>query len=193
MDVLAEETGGMVCVNNNDLGDCVRKAINDGSSFYEIAYYPDSSNWPGEFHKIVVKSNKSGVRLAYRQGYYARPEGGADQNTADLQEATCHDLLTSTSVLMVAKQYSTDQAGKAKYFMAIDPATISFPSKGDGSRALSLKVGVCTFDKFGKPMQFMQEPVDAKLTEKQFAAVQAQHGFPHAIIFAPGPGTKAVR
>jgi VWFA-related protein len=69
MQSLADETGGIICVNNNDLGDCVRKAVNDGSSFYEIAYYPDSSNWQGEFHKITVKSAKSGVRLAYRRGY----------------------------------------------------------------------------------------------------------------------------
>src|SRR6266496_2106519 len=91
METLAEQTGGIVCINNNDLGDCVRKAVNDGSSFYEIAYYPDSSDWHGEFHKIIVKSTKSGTRLAYRQGYYARPEGATDQK-AELQEAACQDL-----------------------------------------------------------------------------------------------------
>ena len=58
METLAEQTGGIVCINNNDLGDRVRKAVNDGSSFYEIAYYPDSSDWHGisqdhrEQHKI---------------------------------------------------------------------------------------------------------------------------------------------
>jgi len=193
MQALADQTGGIICVNNNDLGDCVRKAVKDGSAFYEIAYYPDSSDWHGEFHKITVKSTKSGMHLAYRQGYFGRPEGDAQQKSADLQEAACQDLLTSTSVLMVAKQYPADQPGKAKYFMAIYPSTVTFVPQSDGSRDLALKVGVCTFDKFGKPLQFMQEAVDAKLTDKQFASVQAQHGFPHAIVLAPGPGTTAVR
>ena len=58
---------------------------------------------------------------------------------------------------------------------------------------MALKIGACTFDKFGKPMQFLQDSVDAKLTEKQFAALQAQHAFPHALVFTPGPGTAAVR
>ena len=192
METLAEQTGGIVCINNNDLGDCVRKAVNDGSSFYEIAYYPDSSDWHGEFHKIIVKGTKSGIRLAYRQGYYARPEVATDPK-AELQEAACQDLLTSTSVPIDARAYSTDKPGTMKYVMGIDPATLTFASQSDGSRELALKIGVCTFDKFGKPMQFLQDSVDAKLTEKQFAALQAQHAFPHAMVFTPGPGTAAVR
>src|SRR5213075_950040 len=42
METLADQTGGRVCVGDNDLGDCVRKAINDSSAFYELAYYPTS-------------------------------------------------------------------------------------------------------------------------------------------------------
>ena len=194
MDVLAEETGGIVCVNNNDLGDCVHKAMNDGSSFYEIAYYPDTGNWSGEFHKIIVKTNKSGVRLAYRHGYYAQSQP-KDPKAADrlLEDAACRDLLNSTSLPIVAKQYSVGQPGKAQYVMAIDPNMLSFTSQSDGSRQLSLRIGVCTFDKSGKPMRFMQEAVNPKLTDKQYAAVLAQHGYPHSLVLSPGPGIASVR
>lgn len=190
MEVLADQTGGIVCINNNDLGECVKKAVNDGSAFYEIGYYPDASQWHGEFHKITVKTNKSGTHLAYRQGYYARPEG--DLKT-ELQQAACLDLLTSTSVLMVAKSYPADKPGRIQYIMVIDPTTITFAPKGDGSRELALNLGVCTFDKAGKPTQFLQDAYHAELNDKQFAAVQAQHGLRHGIIFSPGPGTAAVR
>ena len=138
METLAEQTGGIVCINNNDLGDCVRKAVNDGSSFYEIAYYPDSSDWHGEFHKIIVKGTKSGIRLAYRQGYYARPEVATDPK-AELQEAACQDLLTSTSVPIVARAYSTDKPGTMKYVMGIDPATLTFPSQSAAHESWRLK------------------------------------------------------
>jgi len=133
-----------------------------------------------------VKSSKSGANLAYRQGYYARAEGATDQK-AELQEAACQDLL------VVAKAYPGDQPGTVKYFMAIDPTTLTFAPQPDGLRELALRVGVCTFDKSGKPMQFLQDLVDAKLSDKQFAAIQAQHGFPHSIVFTPGPGTASVR
>ncbi len=190
MEGLARQTGGIVCTDKNDLGDCVKKAINDGSAFYEIAYYSDSSDWHGEFHKIIVKSKQSGTRLAYRQGYYARPEGDIN---AELQQAACLDRLTSTSVLMVAKSYPADKPGTIRYVMAIDPTTVTFASQSDGSRDLVLNVGICTFDKTGKPIQFLQNSMDAKLTEKEFDAIQAQHGFPHDVIFMPAPGTAAVR
>ena len=85
-------------------------------------------------YKITVKSTKSGMHLAYRQGYFGRPEGDAQQKSADLQEAACQDMLISTSVLMVAKQYPADQPGKAKYFMAIYPSTVTFVPRSDGSR-----------------------------------------------------------
>lgn len=195
METLAEQTGGIVCVNDNDLGDCVRKAVNDGSSFYEIAYYPDSGEWNGEFHKIIIKSNKSGTRLAYRHGYYAQSQAASDQKSADreFQEATCGDVLTSTSILVAAKQYPGDQPGKAKYFITMDPAVLSSTQQSDGSHELALKFGVCTFNKTGKPLQFLQETFDPKLTEKQYTAVLAQRGFPHSFVLEPKPGVVVVR
>lgn len=195
METLAEQTGGIVCVNDNDLSDCVRKAVNDGSSFYEIAYYPDSGDWNGEFHKIIVKSSQSGVRLAYRHGYYAQPQTGADQKTADreFQEAACGDVLTSTSILVAAKQYPGDQPGKAKYFLTMDPAVLGSVPQSDGSHELALKFGICAFNKSGKPVQFFQEPFDPKLTEKQYSAVIAQHGLPHSFVLEPKSGVAVMR
>jgi VWFA-related protein len=195
MEVLADETGGTVCVEDNELGDCVKKAVNDSRSFYEIAYYPDSGNWDGKFHKIIVKSNKSGLHLGYRNGYYAQGQATSDQKSSDreVQEATCDDYLVSTSVLIVAKQIPTDQKGKARYYMGVHPAMLTFTPHSDGSRELMLKIGVCGFDKSGKPLQFMEVAVDTKLTDKQFAGIQAQHGVPESITLDPAPGVATVR
>jgi VWFA-related protein len=193
MEVLAEQTGGIVCVENNDLGDCVRKAVNDGSSFYEIAYYPDSSNWHGEFHKIIVKSNKGGLRLAYRQGYYAKPDEGSEQNSKDAQQVACQDYLTSTSVLLVAKQYPAEKPGEAKFYTAIYPTTLTFVPQDDGSRKLDLIYAVCAFDRTGKPLQFMHQDFDAKLNDKQYSEIQSQYGFPHIMVFPIAPGTSKLR
>lgn len=195
MENLADQTGGTVCVQNNDLADCVKKAVNDGSSYYEIAYYPDSGKWDGKFHKIIVKSGKSGLSLAYRQGYYAQTQAANDQKSSDrkLQEAACNDLLYATSVLIVARQIPGDQPGKARFFMGIHPGTLTFMPQSDGSHKLTLKTGVCTFDKSGKPLQFIQQAIDFKLTEEQFAGVQAQHGVPESILLEPVPGVASVR
>jgi len=33
MEEVAQQTGGKICVNNNDLADCVKTAVTEGSSY----------------------------------------------------------------------------------------------------------------------------------------------------------------
>ena len=202
MQEVAQQTGGKVCINNNDLGDCVKIAMEEGSTYYELAYYPDATNWHGEFHHIIVKSRRPGVELSYRQGYYARAtasdakekdkdkDNDKSGNDPQLQQTACHDLLTSTSVLVVAQALAPDKPGLAKYFLNIDSRMLTFNAGDDGKRDLKLDVAICSFDRAGKPLQYFQEHVDKKFDEKEY---EAMRGVPHAIMFEPAEGTARVR
>jgi VWFA-related protein len=193
MHSLADQTGGIICVSDNDLGDCVKKAMDDSSFFYEIAYYPDSGDWKGEFHRIIVKSTRPGIHLAYRQGYYARGPEEANPKSADeeLQRAACQDVLPSTSVLIVAKAFP--EPGKLNYFVAIDPSTITFTPQSDGTQHIVLKAALCSFDKTGKPLRYLQDTIDERFTDKQYAETQARHGFARVVSMQPTPGVAVVR
>jgi VWFA-related protein len=68
---MAYETGGHAFFNTNGLADAVADAIDDGSSFYTLAYSPSGSKQNGEFHKITVKLDQKGYQLEYRRGYFA--------------------------------------------------------------------------------------------------------------------------
>lgn len=194
---LATETGGQVCVNNNDLADCVKKAVDDGNTYYELTYYPDSASWNGEFHRIMVKTRQAGVHLSFREGYYARstptPEGeDAKKMQAELQEAACRDMLTSTNILVMAQSIAPDDPSQVKYFMAMEAGQISFVP-ATGGRKVSIIVAACALNKDGTPIQFLQQPTDAVLTDQQYSTLIAQHGFTRTIGFAPAPGTVRVR
>jgi hypothetical protein len=197
MEVLAGDTGGQICTDNNDLGYCVKKAVNDSSAFYEIAYYPDTSEWHGEFHKIIVKTNQSGVHLAYRQGYFARLDGAenTDPKTASTQtqQAACEDFLTATSVTLAVRVFPAVLPQPTKYWVLVDPETITFADAGGNERGLSLMVAACTFDKAGKPLQLMQDPIERKLTDHEYRTLMAQHFVPHNLVISPGPGAAMVR
>ncbi len=198
---LADETGGRVCLNDNDLGDCVKKAVDDANSYYELAYYPDAGDWHGEYHRIAVKTAQSGVHLSYREGYYARPLGSMENSSAPnagpsqddpvLHRAACEDPLTSTAVLLMAQSIPADQPGAAKYFLAIDPRMLTFTPPEAGIRELSISVAACTFDKTGQPMQYLQKNSLAKLNEQQFAATS--HAVAQTFQFAPKSGVARVR
>src|SRR5206468_7252932 len=136
-----------------------------------------------EFHKIIVKTKQSGVHLAYRQGYFARPEGGdsADLKTlaVKIQQAACEDLLTATSVTLAVRTLPPDSPDKIKYWVLVDPETITFPQANETERGLDLMVAACTFDKAGKPIQLFRDPIERKLSDHEFKTLLAQHFVPH--------------
>jgi hypothetical protein len=194
MQTLADQTGGEICVYQNFLSDCVKKMVDDSSFFYEIAYYPNSGAWQGEFHKVIIKSKQPGIHLEYREGYFAHSsEEKVDPKYSErqLEQAACQDVLTSTSVLMVARAFP--EPDKVRYFVAIEPGTITFTPEAEGTQHVRLKVGLCSFDKSGKPLRFLQGTIDERLTNKQFAEVQAQHGFARVVSLVPTPGVNLVR
>jgi VWFA-related protein len=201
MKELAEQTGGRICLNNNDIADCVKTAVNDGSSYYELGYYPEAGDWHGEFHRIVVKTTQPGVHLAYRAGYYARSEaipaevekGKPEQADLGLQRAACHDLLISTSIVLMARALPVDQPERSKYFVAIDTGSLTLPAADGGGHNISLTVAACSFDKTGTPLQYLQENVGTKLTDQQYNAVVARHGVTHVVVLQSKPEVTRVR
>ena len=194
MQTLSDQTGGEICVYDNSLSDCVKRMVDDSSFFYEIGYYPNAGVWQGEFHKVTIKSKQPGIHLEYRTGYYAHSsEEKVDPKYTGKQfeEAACQDVLTSTSVLMVARAFP--EPDKVRYFVAVEPGTITFTPEADGTEHVRLKVGLCSFDKSGKPLRLLQDTIDEKLTDKQFAEVQSQHGFARVVSLVPTPGISLVR
>src|SRR6202011_913907 len=140
MENLAQQTGGKVCMNNNDLSECVKRAIDDSSSYYELSYYPTDKNWQGEFRRTSVKISRSGVQLSFREGYFAREADAtisakdAKDTDTHLSQAACNDFLTATSILVEASAMPPDQPGQTKYFVLIDPNALSFGPLDDGVR-----------------------------------------------------------
>jgi VWFA-related protein len=70
---LAENTGGVLIANSNDLGKGLDRVTSDLSSYYEIAYVPQSGEADGRFRAIEVKVARKGVDVTSRSGYFAMP------------------------------------------------------------------------------------------------------------------------
>ena len=191
--LVADRTGGIVCIGDNDLADCVHKAVADSSEFYEIAYYPDSGDWNGAYRRITVETKLKGLHLEYRQGYFAMPEG-SENNTAekdDLQRAACEGPLDATSIFLAARRLVPDPKEALKFYVLINPAALTFTASGSGSREVNLRVGVCTFDEAGNPLHYMSEDAGQKLTPSEYQLL-AKGGLPHMVSLG-GPKPAWVR
>jgi len=75
MDEFAKRTGGRAFYNTNDIQGSIRHVIEESRLTYLLAYYPAHGKWNGEFHKIKVDVERPGLKLEYRDGDAAVPEG----------------------------------------------------------------------------------------------------------------------
>jgi VWFA-related protein len=193
MEAIADGTGGKVCTGDNDLGDCVRKAMDDSSDYYELSYYPDSPSWNGEFRKILLSATERGARLSYRRGYYATPLGGGDPDAQQAAlQADCEDYLDATSVVFTAKSLPADQPGQLKFGVFIDPAGLTLTPTNDGNHLLKVSVAVCTFNEKGWALKLMTYPVERQLDDKEYNWM-LKDGSVQQTIFVPAPKPAAVR
>jgi VWFA-related protein len=71
MEAMAEDTGGQAYINTNGLSQAVQKAVENGSNYYTLTYAPTNMEWDGRFRAVKVKVDQSGLKLSYRNGYYA--------------------------------------------------------------------------------------------------------------------------
>ena len=193
MMVIADGTGGKVCTGDNDLGDCVRKAVDDSSDYYEISYYPDSGDWNGAFRNIVVKTSLKGAHLSYRQGYYATPEGNADTRVqAAEMQSDCQDYLDATAVDFKATQVPSDIEGQLKFSLEIDPAALTIPATADGGHKVNVAVAVCTYNEKDWPQTLMNYPVNMALDAKKYETVTTK-GQLGVNIQIPAPKPPGIR
>jgi hypothetical protein len=110
----------------------------------------------------------------------------------ELRQAACDDLLTSTSLLVVARAMPSDQPNQAKFYMAIDSKDLTFEPVEGGGRKLRMASAVCTFDKKGNALQYFSDRSEQTYTDKEFTEARAK-AVPHAIQFPPAEGTTRVR
>jgi VWFA-related protein len=71
MQELAEQTGGKAYYNSNDLASMVRSALADSREAYILTYAPSELQDDGSFHRIRLRTDRHGIQLRYRPGYYA--------------------------------------------------------------------------------------------------------------------------
>jgi VWFA-related protein len=74
--MLAQETGGILIRNTNDMTGGFKRIDQDMRNYYMLSYVPKNDQFDGKFRTIAVKVKRSGVDVAARKGYYAVRGGG---------------------------------------------------------------------------------------------------------------------
>jgi VWFA-related protein len=68
---LAEETGGFLIANTNDLRAGFQRIETDMRNYYMLTYVPSNDTFDGKFRQIGVRVKRPGVSVHSRRGYFA--------------------------------------------------------------------------------------------------------------------------
>jgi VWFA-related protein len=194
MQEMADRTGGRAFYNTNGIDAAIRKSIEDGSTYYTLAYYPGNKNWNGKFRKIQVKVNRSGVKLRHRLGYYAvDPTLFADKNHKQQDSAFALALSPDSPIatglpfnaLVLPPVEGTPKTVRVNF--GVDPHAISFEQLPDGLQHATLECTIQAFSAKGKLVRGELTTVKAALKADTFSKVM-EDTFPcqQAIDLEPG-------
>lgn len=139
MSDLAEKTGGRAFWGHNNLDTEVQDSLADGSTYYTLAYYPDNKDWNGDFRKIHLKVNRTGVKLRYRLGYFADDRTTFAKETQARQDEPLNQALTLDWPIATALRFtamvlppSPETQNKVVVRYRIDPRSLNFEQGNDG-------------------------------------------------------------
>lgn len=178
MSSVADQTGGKAFYNTNNLEKAIHDSMEDGSTYYTLGYYPENKNWDGRFRKIAVKINRPGVKLHYRQGFFAvEPTDPAKQDpkilAIDIGSALDinNPISTALPFQAVVIPPSPQNGNKVQINFGIDPHAIGFQLKADGLQHASVDCGVRAYSKSGNALNTQGNTFDAALAPEQYQKV----------------------
>jgi VWFA-related protein len=159
MNYLANQTGGFLVKNNNDIAKGIRRVL-DQKGYYLIGYRPDESTFDPvkgrrTFHKIQVRVKRPDLSVKTRSGFYGFNTESARQ-VYHTKEQQLLAALTSpfasggldlrlTSVFLNDTTYGSF----VRSFIHVSGDSLTFATEPDGSRKATVDVAAVTFDDSG--------------------------------------------
>ena len=199
MNSVADQTGGKAYYNTNNLDKAIRDSLEDGSTYYSLGYYPENKNWDGRFRRITVKVNRPGIKLHYRQGFFAvEPKDYLKQDqkivAADLGTALDlnNPIATALPFQAVVIPPSAQNGNKVLINFGVDPHAIGFDLRDDGLQHAAIDCGVSVYTDKGKSVRVQGNVFNAALKPEQYQKVM-QMIFPCNQTLELPPGEYVLR
>jgi VWFA-related protein len=194
MQEIAERTGGRAFYNRNEIGNALLESLNDGATYYTLAYSPVNKDWNGRFRHIKIRTERNGVKLRYRLGYFAMPAntGSPSEQAIAFNRAMDINSPASTGVLFQAKVLPPSPENQLVVNYAISPASLSFQKGPDDLQHLSVNCAVEAYSTKGESVRKEGTTYAAALKADIYDRV-VREGFPCQQKLTLPPGDYILR
>ncbi|MBN2431940.1 MAG: VWA domain-containing protein [Acidobacteria bacterium] len=161
---LAEETGGIALVDDNDLAKIFRAAREDNSHYYLLGYQTPAAPSDGRFHRLKVNVRREDVTVIHRPGYTAdKPYRSLSPEEREFRFAqlVMEDQPAADFRLAVAAEYFP-QAG-SQYEV---PVLLSFEyaemRRLSGAETLNLELVIAARDASGRTRSGVRDQLEIR-------------------------------
>lgn len=195
MKQVAEQTGGEAFLGTNDLKRAMQRSMEDGATYYTLAYTPDKVDPQTAFHRIEVKVNHPDVRLSYRRGYYSAPTkaGSPQTGVAALRGALQPGMPPSTMLFMTATVLPPDATHKSvRIQYVVNPNGVTFTNLPDQRKHITLDCIAIAYNQDGREAGHASDTLDGTIKASAYDTV-INNGIPAQQELSLPPGAYNLR
>ena len=134
MKAVADETGGKVYINQNEVATGVALAMQDNSASYTIGYYPEDKKWDGKYRSIKVKLAREAVQVRHRHGYFAIDPSQLKDRKPEQQVAEALADNAPSTLVTFSAQVKPGEKGKIAIAFLVDANSLSAEDVSGGKK-----------------------------------------------------------
>jgi VWFA-related protein len=193
---VADQTGGQAFTGTNNLKLAMQRSMEDGATYYTLAYTPDKVDPQTAFHRIDVKVNHPDVKLAYRHGYFSSPTKAAaspQSGVAALRGALQPGMPPSTMLFMTATVLPPDATHKdVRIQYVVNANGITFGDLPDQRKRIILDCIAIAYNQDGREVAHASDTLDGTIKATAYDTVM-NNGIPAQQLIALPPGAYNLR
>jgi VWFA-related protein len=173
MRAIANETGGRVYINQNEVAIGVEKAMQDNAASYTLGYYPEDKKWDGKYRALKVKLTRDGVEVRHRRGYFAiDPSQQKDRKPEQQVAEALHDSVPATLVTFSA-QVKPPEKGKLAIASLVDANSLTTEDVSGGKK-LSFAYYAALYSPEGKMIDNRSQKAEQTFKEDVYRQILQQ-------------------
>ncbi len=151
--LLANETGGKLFYNHNNLAMEIKKSQQMGSHYYTLTYQPQNVVPDGKFHRIRVILRNSGLRAVTKAGYYAQdanaPIDARQQQLIRLSEAVHSTIPFDALSLSLSNLARHPDTQTVAFTVKVKSRNLTFDPSQNGTSTARLVVTAASLNQYG--------------------------------------------
>lgn len=189
---LAQQTGGFLVFDTNDLNIGIAEALYDQQSYYLLGFDPADEQFDRKYHSIKVRVTRPGLKVRTRSGFFGVNEAERPLARREAPKTRGQQLLAALLAPLGARDLSlritpyffnsSQQGPLVRTLFHIDCAQLTFKDGPAGEKLLDLDLAAFAFDEDGATADLDARRLNLKFDEQQYRQILA-HGLSYRADF----------